>query len=670
MPLASPFLLLHAQQPVSNVATTINGRVPVAATVPTAVPALVPFSAAAVDSKGKQLSGEASVTFLIYKDQQGGEPVFTESQMVAFDESGRYKVQLGAANPQGLPTDLFSSGEARWLEVQISGQSTEPRILLASVPYALKAADAATLGGLPASAFVLAGNNVIAGAGPAAITPAATSTVTTTGGTTNKVAKFSGTNTIVNSVIYDNGTEVGVGTTSPTATLTVTGTFTLNGASTFNGAMNLNPLAAATASAGQDSQQIKIYASAYNSSSKAAVTPHFIFQTEPTGNNTTSPGGTLNLLASPNSGGSVETGLYFNTNGTIHFAPSQTFPAGTGGSGTGTITGVTAGTGLTGGGTSGKVTLNVNTAVIPTLTGNNTFTGTETLTASMNEANDINIDNQNKNAGNVSPGLRFGNASGEGISSQRTSSGNSNQYGLDFYTDYSRRLSIYPGGEIEIGDLDVLSGPPSATLYIQPFQTDSEVFYTAGQGGSCVIDTDGNLSCAGNIYGASKNFKIDDPIDPANKYLVHASVESSEMLNIYSGNVTTDGSGSATVTLPEWFAAENGDFRYQLTTIGQDAHAWIAQEVTGRTFKVATNATNVKVSWQITAIRQDGYAKAHPMIVEQEKVGKEHGLYQHPELFGQPMEKGISWSRRSTRTSESKTLLGVANPSIGGGSTR
>ena len=375
MPLASPFLLCQAQQPVANTLPEISNRVPAAATMPTAVPALVPFSAAAVDSKGKQLAGEASVTFMIYKDQLGGEPVFTESQMVAFDETGHYKVQLGAANPHGLPTDLFSSGEARWLEVQIAGQPTESRILLASVPYALKAADAATLGGLPASAFALAGSNVIAGAGPEAITPNATSTVTTTGGTANKLAKFSGTSTIVNSVIYDNGTEVGVGTTSPTATLTVTGTFTLNGASTFNGAMNLNPLAAATASAGQDSQQLKIYASAYNSSSKAAVTPHFIFQTEPTGNNTTSPGGTLNLLASPNSGGSVETGLYFNTNGTIHFAPSQTFPAGTGGSGAGTITGVTAGTDLTGGGTSGKVTLNLNTAVIPTFSGSNTFTG-------------------------------------------------------------------------------------------------------------------------------------------------------------------------------------------------------------------------------------------------------------------------------------------------------
>ena len=152
----------YAQQTVPATGAKVNAATPLAATAPTAVPALVPFSGSALDSKGKPLSGEMSATFLIYKDQQGGEPLFTESQMVSLDEAGRYKVQLGAASVSGLPSDLFATGEARWLEVQIAGQPAEPRILLASVPYALKAADAATLGGLPASAFALAGSNALA----------------------------------------------------------------------------------------------------------------------------------------------------------------------------------------------------------------------------------------------------------------------------------------------------------------------------------------------------------------------------------------------------------------------------------------------------------------------------------------------------------------------------
>jgi len=154
----------------------------------------------------------------------------------------------------------------------------------------------------------------------------------------------------------------------------------------------------------------------------------------------------------------------------------------------------------------------------------------------------------------------------------------------------------------------------------------------------------GDVLIFGTLTASSKDFKIDHPTDPADKYLVHASVESSEMMNIYSGNVTTDELGLATVTLPAWFEALNTDYRYQLTTIGRDAHAWIAAEVANKQFKIATNASRVKVSWQITAVRQDAYAKAHPLVVEEEKPAKEKGFYQYPELYGQPAERQTEWA--------------------------
>jgi hypothetical protein len=94
---------------------------------------------------------------MIFKNETGGEPLFAETQTVALDSTGHYKVQLGATLPNGLPQDLFSTGEARWLEVQVAGEAPQPRALLVSVPYALKAGDATTLGGLPASAYALAG---------------------------------------------------------------------------------------------------------------------------------------------------------------------------------------------------------------------------------------------------------------------------------------------------------------------------------------------------------------------------------------------------------------------------------------------------------------------------------------------------------------------------------
>jgi len=132
--------LLNAQQP----------------TTPAKVPRRVNFSGKAVDAQGKTISGIAGVTFAIYGDQYEGAPLWLETQNVQADAKGNYTAQLGATRPDGLPLDLFSSGEARWLGVRINGGEEQPRVLLLSVPYALKAADAETIGGLPPSAFMLA----------------------------------------------------------------------------------------------------------------------------------------------------------------------------------------------------------------------------------------------------------------------------------------------------------------------------------------------------------------------------------------------------------------------------------------------------------------------------------------------------------------------------------
>jgi hypothetical protein len=158
-------------------------------------------------------------------------------------------------------------------------------------------------------------------------------------------------------------------------------------------------------------------------------------------------------------------------------------------------------------------------------------------------------------------------------------------------------------------------------------------------------DFSGNLNVSGAITAGTKDFRIDHPLDPANKYLLHASVESSEMKNIYDGNVTTDGQGLATVLLPDWFEALNTDFRYQLTVIGQFAQAIVSSEVANHQFSIRTDKPSVKVSWQITGVRRDAYAKANPLVVEQEKESRERGYYIHPELYGAPEDRGIEWAR-------------------------
>jgi trimeric autotransporter adhesin len=120
------------------------------------VPRQVNFSGKATDGQGKPIGGIAGITFSIYKDQYEGSPLWLETQNIQPDVKGNYTVQLGATKPEGMPLDLFTSGEARWLGVRVNSGEEQPRVLLLSVPYALKAADAETLGGKPLSAFQLA----------------------------------------------------------------------------------------------------------------------------------------------------------------------------------------------------------------------------------------------------------------------------------------------------------------------------------------------------------------------------------------------------------------------------------------------------------------------------------------------------------------------------------
>jgi hypothetical protein len=156
---------------------------------------------------------------------------------------------------------------------------------------------------------------------------------------------------------------------------------------------------------------------------------------------------------------------------------------------------------------------------------------------------------------------------------------------------------------------------------------------------------DGNVEVGGNLSKAGGSFKIDHPLDPENKYLYHSFVESPDMMNIYNGNVVTDGSGYAVVTLPDWFGALNRDFRYQVTPIGQFAQAMIASQIADGKFTIRTDKGNVMVSWQVTGIRQDAWANAHRIPVEEEKAEKDKGQYLHPELFGHAGERSIGEPR-------------------------
>jgi hypothetical protein len=279
------------------------------ASTSTSVPRLVRFSGMAKDLNGKPLTGTLGVTFLLYSAEQGGSPLWLETQNVQPDSSGRYSVQLGATKPDGLPTDLFTSGEARWLGVQISGQAEQPRVLLLSVPYALKAGDAETVGGLPPSAFVLA-NGAQAGApGAKGATNSASATknapppanpAVTGKGVVDFIPMWDTTSDIVDSIMFQKSSQIGINTTAPAATLDVSG------------------------------------------------------KTDIRDTLTLFPKSTDNTLAVNG------TSFKVDSTGKVTFISGQTFP------GAGTITGITTatGSGLSGGGTSGTLTLKVPSAGI------------------------------------------------------------------------------------------------------------------------------------------------------------------------------------------------------------------------------------------------------------------------------------------------------------------
>ena len=377
--------------------------------------------------------------------------------------------------------------------------------------------------------------------------------------------------------------------------------------------------------------------------------------------------------------------------------------------GTGTITGVTAGTDMTGGGTSGTVTLNLDTTKVPQLAAANVFTNNQTiagtssnfgLTVSGATYEGILLSGPEAFIGAA---LELETTGTNGMYWQILNTGATSAQGinkLNFRNDSTGLdvMTLLPNGQVGIG---ATAPTASAWLEVQAPQNggsasldsngtngiiavgatnptgenaggsgiigmgghglaqDADGGYFEGGTGSSFGDGmqaiagsggiagnfNGNVTITGTLSAATKNFKIDHPLDPANKYLVHASVESSEMMNIYTGNVITDAQGEARVQLPDWFEAVNTDFRYQLTVIGQFAQAIVSSEVQNHEFAIRSSVPNVKVSWQITGVRQDAFAKANPLVVEEEKEPRLKGFYLHPEFYGAPAEKQTEWAR-------------------------
>jgi len=184
-------------------------QAPTPATRSSEVPRLLRYSGSVAADPGAPRAGAVGVVFAIYAEQTGGAPLWVETQNVQLDAQGRYTVNLGAVN--ALPNSIFAANEARWLGVQVLADSApeQPRVMLVSVPYALKAQDAETLGGRPASAYLLAdtttptGNRTPARRGAAAALEVEGAVNADEPHTVNAIPKFSATNTLDDSLMFE-----------------------------------------------------------------------------------------------------------------------------------------------------------------------------------------------------------------------------------------------------------------------------------------------------------------------------------------------------------------------------------------------------------------------------------------------------------------------------------
>ena len=373
--------------------------------------------------------------------------------------------------------------------------------------------------------------------------------------------------------------------------------------------------------------------------------------------------------------------------------------------GSGTITGVTSGTDLTGGGTSGSVTLNLDTTKVPQLATANTFVGNQSVAGTLTVAGSAFQPLTVQSSNGFGTWLALGNSSSGGHTWNIISAGGGNAEGagnlgitdltgtstiwLEGNTNVSGQLQAKPntnvsailangwGGNTSLTGTDGIdanggnggtgngafagygiyatggnAGPDGGPSGVGgSFQgglgstVGDGIFAQSGESDAYAGYFLGNVNVNGNLSKSGGSFKIDHPLDPANKYLYHSFVESPDMMNIYNGNVVTDANGEAIVPLPEWFETLNRDFRYQLTVVGQFAQAIVASKVANNQFSIKTDKPNVEVSWQVTGIRQDPWANAHRIPVEEQKDARERGHYIHPELYGAPEEASIAWAR-------------------------